>query len=90
MIPYGEALKEAKATGGDLIMVARNARPPVLKLGDAQKALFAQRQQEKEMRRRQLEARRAGSVKEVPATHMPLGLNCKSKGISCMHISMSA
>jgi len=51
--------------GADLIVVSRNATPPVFKLGEAAKALFEQRKKEKELKKRQLEARRAQAVKEV-------------------------
>ena len=65
VLPYGAALEEARSADADLIMVARHANPPVVKLGEAQAELFQQRQKEKELKRRQLESRRSQAVKEV-------------------------
>ena len=65
MLSYGAALEEARSADADLIVVAPHANPPVVKLGEAQRALFQQRQKEKELKRRQLESRRSQAVKEV-------------------------
>jgi translation initiation factor IF-3 len=71
VLSYGEAMSEAEKMGTDLIVVSRKAVPPVFKLGEAAKALFEQRKKEKEIKKRQLEARRAQAIKEVPPPPPP-------------------
>lgn len=62
---YRKAVREAQRTGLDLIGVALLAKPPVLRLGNADKAAAAARQREKELRRKEVETRRKHTVKEV-------------------------
>lgn len=65
VMTYRKAVREAQRAGLDLIGVALSAEPPVLRLGNADKAAAAVRQREKELRRKEVETRRKHTVKEV-------------------------
>ena len=59
------ALLRAKEAGLDLVEVNAKADPPVCRLLDYEKVLYAQRVREKENRKKELEQRRAGTVKNM-------------------------
>ncbi|CAL8470874.1 g10416 [Coccomyxa elongata] len=65
VMTYRKAVREAQRAGLDLIGVALSAEPPVLRLGNADKAAAAVRQREKDLRRKEVETRRKHTVKEV-------------------------
>ncbi|BDA45531.1 probable translation initiation factor IF-3 at C-terminar half [Coccomyxa sp. Obi] len=65
VMTYRKAVREAQRAGMDLIGVALSAEPPVLRLGNADKAAAEARQRDKELRRKEVETRRKHTVKEV-------------------------
>lgn len=61
----GEAVQKADELGLDLMDVAPNAKPPVMRLGNAKEAAQKDRLREKEQRKKELDNRKKQVAKEV-------------------------
>lgn len=65
IVAYGAALEQARRVSGDLLFVARQAQPPVVKIGSAKRVHYERKMQEKEARKKQLDFRKAQAMKEA-------------------------
>ncbi len=85
VMSYGTAVRRAEESGLDLIDVAPNARPPVLRLGNAKAAAQRERVWQKELRRKDLDNRKKQVAKEA-STHFLLAFCSPACCVGTHHI----